>query len=86
MIAKEVAKNRTTNIAGQMFIEYGKELDKPHRKIKKNENYIGDDRLKNEKLSRIIQKTEIQSENCKGIYKNKSLKKLKKNLNNNKRE
>ena len=33
-VAKDVIKNKMINVAGQMFIEYEKELDNSNQKIK----------------------------------------------------
>ena len=43
-IAKDVIKNKMINVAGQMFIEYEKELDNSNQSIKGYEDYIGDDK------------------------------------------
>ena len=40
-------------IAGQMFIEYEKELDKSNQIIKGYEDYIGDDKIENDILDKI---------------------------------
>ena len=45
-IAKDVIKNKMINVAGQMFIEYEKELDNSNQIIKGYEDYIGDNKLK----------------------------------------
>ena len=47
-IAEDVIKNKMINVAGQMFIEYEKELDNSNRIIKGYEDYIGDDKIRND--------------------------------------
>ena len=40
--AKDVIKNKMITVAGQMFIEYEKKLDKSNQIIKVYENFMGD--------------------------------------------
>ena len=47
-IAKDVIKNKMNNVAGQMFIECEKELDNSNQIIKGYEDYIGDDKIRND--------------------------------------
>ena len=47
-VAKDVIKNKMINVAGQMFIEYEKELDNSNQIIKGYEDYIGDDKIRND--------------------------------------
>ena len=75
------------NVAGQMFIEYEKELDNSNQIIKGYEDYIGDDKIRNDILDKVC------GENVKEIcfekdevYKNNSINRFIKILNNNKRE
>ena len=86
-VAKEVIKNKMINVAGQMFIEYEKELDNSNQIIKGYEAYIGDDKIRKDKLDKVCgdNKEEICSEKDE-IYKNISNKRFIKILNNNKRE
>ena len=53
--AKGVIKNRMITIAGQMFIEYEKELDNSNQLIKGYENYLGDNKLKNDILDNVCE-------------------------------
>ena len=49
-VAKDVIKNKMINVAGQMFIEYEKELDNSNQIIKGYEDYIGDDKIRKDIL------------------------------------
>ena len=86
-VAKDVIKNKMIDVAGQMFIEYEKELDNSNQIIKGYEKYIGDDKLRNDILDKVC------GENVKDIcfekdevYKNNYNNRFIKILNNNKRE
>ena len=86
-IAKDVIKNKMINVAGQMFIEYEKELDNSNQIIKGYEDYIGDDKIRKDILDKVCE------DNTKGmcsekdeVYKNNSINRFIKILNNNKRE
>ena len=86
-VAKDVIKNKMINVAGQMFIEYEKELDNCNQIIKGYEDYIGDDKIRKDILDKVC------CDNIKGIcsekdevYKNNSINRFIKILNNNKRE
>ena len=52
-IAKDVIKNKMITIAGQMFIEYEKELDNSNQIIKGYEDYIGDDKIRKDILDKV---------------------------------
>ena len=52
-VAKDVIKNKMITVAGQMFIEYEKQLDNSDKIIKKLENYIGDDKIRNDILHKV---------------------------------
>ena len=52
-ITKDVIKNKMINVAGQMFIEYEKELDNSNQIIKGYEDYIGDDKIRNDILDKV---------------------------------
>ena len=52
-ITKDVIKNKMINVAGQMFIEYEKELDNSNQIIKGYEEYIGDDKIRNDILDKV---------------------------------
>ncbi len=74
------------NVAGQMFIEYEKELDNSNQIIKGYEDYIGDDKIRKDILDKVC------SDNIKEVcpekdevYKNMSFNSFIKILNNNKR-
>ena len=86
-IVKDVIKNKMINVAGQMFIEYEKELDNSNQIIKGYEDYIGDDKIRNDILDKVC------GDNIKNdcsekdqVYKNNSNNRFIKILNNNKRE
>ena len=86
-IAKDVIKNKMINVAGQMFIEYEKELDNSNQIIKGYEDYIGDDKIRKDILDKVCEDNtkEICSEKD-VVYKNNSINRFIKILNNNKRE
>ena len=86
-IAKDIVKNKMINVAGQMFIEYEKESDNSIQIIKGYEDYIGDDKIRNDILDKVCgdNEKEICSEKDE-VYKNNSIKRFIKILNNNKRE
>ena len=86
-VAKDVIKNKMINVAGQMFIENEKELDNSNQIIKGYEDYIGDDKIRNDILDKVCGDNvkEICSEKDE-VYKNNSINRLIKILNNNKRE
>ena len=86
-VAKDVIKNKMINVAGQMFIEYEKELDNSNQIIKGYEDYIGDDKIRKDILDKVCGDNvkEICSEKDE-VYKNNSINRFIKILNNNKRE
>ena len=86
-IAKDVIKNKMINVAGQMFIEYEKELDNSNNIIKGYQNYIGDDKIRNDILDKVCGDNikDVCSEKDE-VYKNNSINRFIKILNNNKRE
>ena len=47
-VAKDVIKNKTITVAGQMFIEYEEELDNSEKIIKGYEDCIGDNKMIND--------------------------------------
>ena len=74
IVAKDAIKNKMISVAGQMFIEYEKELDNSDKIIKGYEDYIGDDKIRKDILDKVF------GENIKGIcsekdevYKNNSI-------------
>ena len=86
-IAKDVIKNKMINVAGQMFIEYEKEIDNSNQIIKGYEFYIGDDKIRNDILEKVC--GDNIKEDCSEkdeFYKNNSIIRYIKILNNNKRE
>ena len=86
-IAKDVIKNKMINVAGQMFIEYEKEIDNSSKIIKEYENYIGDDKIRKDILDKVC--SDNINDNCSEkdiVYKNNSIDRFIKILNNNKRE
>ncbi len=86
-VAKDVIKNKMINVAGQMFIEYEKELDNSNQIIKGYEDYIGDDKIRKDILDKVCgdNMKDICSEKDE-VYKNNSINRFIKILNNNKRE
>ena len=86
-VAKDVIKNKMINVADQMFIEYEKELANSNQIIKGYEDYIGDDKIRNDILDKVCGDNvkEICSEKDE-VYKNNSISRFIKILNNNKRE
>ena len=86
-VAKDVIKNKMITVAGQMFIEYEKELDNSNQIIKGYEDYIGDDKIRKDILDKVCGDNvkEICSEKDE-VYKNNSIIRFIKILNNNKRE
>ena len=86
-IAKDVIKNKMITVAGQMFIEYEKELDNSNQIIKGYEDYIGDDKVRKDILDKVC--SDDIKEDCSDkdeVYKNNSINRFIKILNNNKRE
>ena len=86
-IAKDVKKNKMINVPGQMFIEYEKELDNSNQIIKGYEDYIGDNKFKNDILDKVCGDNikEVCPEKDE-VYKNNSIYRFIKILSNNKRE
>ena len=74
-------------VAGQMIIEYEKELDNSNQIIKGYEDYIGDDKIRKDILDKVCgdDVKEICSEKDE-VYKKNSINRFIKILNNNKRE
>ena len=86
-IAENVIKNKMINIAGQMFIEYEKEIDNSNQIIKGYEDYIGDDKIRKDILDKVC--SDDIKEDCSDkdeVYKNNSINRFIKILNNNKPE
>ena len=52
-VAKDVMKNKMINVAGQMFIEYEKEIDNSNQIIKGYEDYIGDNKIRKDILDKV---------------------------------
>ena len=52
-VAKGVRKNKMITVAGQMFIKYEKELDNSDKIIKGYEDYIGDNKIRNDILDKV---------------------------------
>ncbi len=86
-VAKDVIKNKLIIVAGQMFIEYEKELDNSNQIIKGYEDYIGDNKIKKDILDKVCgdNMKEVCSEKDE-VYKNNSINRFIKILNNNKQE
>ena len=86
-IAKDVIKNKMINVAGQMFIEYEKELDNSNQIIKGYEDYIGDDKIRKDIIDKVC--SDDIKEDCSDkdeVYKNNSINRFIKILNIHKRE
>ena len=86
-VAKDVIKNKMITVAGQMFIGYVKEMYNSNQIIKGYKDYIGEDIFRNDILEKVC------GDNVKKIcsekdefYKNNSIKRFIKILNNKKRE
>ena len=86
-VAKDVIKNKMITVAGQMFIEYEKELDNSNQIIKGYEDYIGDDKVRKDILDKVCIDN-IKDDCCEKdqVYKKNSINRFIKILNNNKRE
>ena len=86
-VAKDVIKNKMINVAGQMFIEYEKEIDNSNQIIKGYEDYIGDDKIRKDILDKVCGDNikQLCSEKDE-VYRNTSINRFIKFLNNNKRE
>ena len=52
-MAKDVPKNITITVAGQLFIEYEKKLDNSNKMIRGYEHFIGDNKNRNNILDKI---------------------------------
>ena len=86
-VAKDVIKNKMINVAGQMFIEYEKELDNSNQIIKEYEDYIGDDKIRKDILDKVCGDNIKDDYSEKDqVYKKNSINRFIKILNNNKRE
>ena len=86
-IAKDVLKNKMITVAGQLFREYEKEIDISNQIIKGYEDYIGDDKIRKDILDKVC--SDDIKEDCSDKdedYKNNSINRFIKILNNNKRE
>ena len=86
-VAKDVIKNKMITVAGQMFIEYEKETDNSSQTIKGYEDYIGDDKIRKDILDKVC--SDDIKEDCSDkdeVYKNNSINRFIKILNNKKRE
>ena len=86
-IAKDVIKNKMITVAGQMFIEYEKEIDNSKQIIKGYEDYIGDDKIRKDILDKVC--GDNIKEMCPEkdeVYKFITINRFIKILNNNKRE
>ena len=86
-VAKDVIKNKMITVAGQMFIEYEKEIYNFNQIIKGYEDYIDDDKIRKDILDKVCgdDVKEVCSER-KEVYKNNSINRFIKILYNNKRE
>ena len=73
-VAEDVIKNKMITVAGQMFIEYERELDNSDKIFKGYEDYTGDNKIRNDILDKICGENvkEICSEKDE-VYKNSSI-------------
>ena len=53
-VAKDVIKNKMIAVAGQMFVEYEKELDNSNQTIKGYVDCIGDNKIGNDKVDKSL--------------------------------
>ena len=56
LIGKVVIKSKMINVAWQLFLQYEEELDESNQKIKTYENYIDDDKIKNDVLKIFLKR------------------------------
>ena len=86
-VAKDVIKNKMITVAGQMFMEYEKELDNSDKIIKGYKDHIGDNKIRNDILDKVCGDNvkDICSEKDE-VYKKTSINRFIKILNINKRE
>ena len=86
-VAKDVLKNKMITVAGQMFIEYEKEIDDSDEIFKGYEDFIGDKKIRNDISDKVFGDNvkDTCSENDE-LYKNNSITRFIKILKNNKRE
>ena len=73
-------------VAGQMFIKYEKELDNSNQINKGYEDYIGDNKIKIDILDTSGDNVKEVCSEKDEVFKNKSINRFLKILNNNKRE
>ena len=52
-VAEDVIKNKMITVAGQMFFEYEKELENSNQINKSYEDYIADNKMKNDILDKV---------------------------------
>ena len=86
-VVKDVIKNKMITVDGHLFIEYETELDNSEKIIKGYEDYIGDNKIRNDKLDKVC--GDNIKEKCSKrdkVYKNNSINRFIEILNNNKRE
>ena len=86
-VAKDVKRTILITVAGEMFVEYDKEIDNSNQIIKENEDNIGDNKFKNDNIDKVCANNvkEICSEED-VVYKTNSIDRYPKILNDNKRE
>ena len=85
-VAEDVLKDKMITVAGQMFIEYEKEIDDSDEIFKGYEDFIGDKKIRNDISDKVFGDNvkDTCSENDE-LYKNNSINRFIKVLNNNKR-
>ena len=86
-VAKDVLKSKMITVAGQIIIEYEKEIINSNQIIKGYEDYIGDNKIRNDILDKVCGENvkDICSEKDE-VFKNNSNNRFIKIVNNNKRE
>ena len=86
-VAKDVIKNKMITVAGQMFIEYEKEVDNSDKIIKRYKDYVGDNKIRKDILDKVCGEN-VKDSCCEKdeVYKNNSINRFIKNLNNNEHE
>ena len=86
-VPEDVIKNRMITVAGQIFIEYERELDNSNQLIKGYEEYIGDNKIKNCLLDKVCgDNVKDKCSEKDEVYKNNSINRFIKILNVKKRE
>ena len=81
LVAIDVIKNKMITVAGQMFIEFERDLDNSNQIFKIIEDFIGDNKIKNDILDKVCGDN-INEETCAEKdenYENNSINRFNKN-------